>query len=174
MVTTRIRVVAIYADGGVIHKNPSPIGGTWAYCLVDEHDERFERAGGVVPATGGRLITNNQMEQIAIVRALEEMPPGWSGLVCSDSKIALGRVFEGWSARNLPNNVAKRSALAVARLGKIEPVLLQGHPTKLDLQKGIGARSGRPVSKHNVWCDKECQRQAKRFLKTYKEAEVCS
>jgi ribonuclease HI len=173
MVITKIRIVAIYADGGVILKNPSAIGGTWAYCLVDEHDERFIRAGGVVPATPSRMITNNHMEQIAIIRALEEMPAGWSGMVCSDSKIALGRVIEGWAGRNLPNNVAKRSALAVVRLGKIEPVLLQGHPTKLDLQKGIGARSGRPVSKHNVWCDKECQRQAKKYLKTL-ELQPCN
>jgi ribonuclease HI len=174
VVISKIRVAAIYADGGVILKNPSPIGGTWAHCFVDEHDERFIRAGGVVPPTGGWLITNNHMEQIAIILALEAMPAGWSGMVCSDSKIALGRVFEGWSGRNLPNNVARRSALAVARLGKIELVLLQGHPTKLDLERGIGARSGRPVSKHNVWCDKECSRQAQRYLKTLKEGELCS
>lgn len=172
MIISDKRIVALYTDGGVVLRNPSAVGGTWAWTAVDANDERVYRAGGFVSAKPGRLITNNHMEQIALVLALEAMPQGWSGTVCSDSKIALGRVFEGWAGRNLPNNVAKRTAFAVARLGVIQTVLLQGHPTKLDLERGIGARSGRPVSKHNVWCDKECQRQAKRVLSSMK-GELC-
>lgn len=171
MISTKIKIVSLYADGGVILKNPSAYGGTWAWTAVDEHDERFHRASGVVPATSSRLITNNHMEQIAIVLALEAMAEGWSGTVFSDSRIALGRVFEGWSGRNLPNNLAKRSALALARLGRVEFVNLQGHPTKLDLIRGIGAKRGLPVSKHNVWCDKECTRQAKKFLQRLREGQ---
>ena len=135
------KIVALYADGGVILKNPSTIGGTWAFCAVDAEGNRVIERGGVAPATDGRLITNNHMEQIAITLALEAMPDGWEGTVYSDSMIALGRVFKGWRLKNLPSNVAKRSAAAVARLGKIETVLLQGHPTKADLKSGIGAIS---------------------------------
>jgi ribonuclease HI len=161
-------IVALYADGGVILKNPSSIGGVWAWCAVDAEGNRVIQRGGVVPATEAREITNNHMEQIAITLALEAMPDGWSGTVYSDSMIALGRVFKGWRIKNLPANVAKRSAAAVARLGKIETVLLQGHPTKADLASGIGAKRGFPVSEHNVWCDKECGRQGKAFF-----AQIC-
>jgi ribonuclease HI len=158
-----MKIVALYADGGVILKNPSPIGGTWAWCAVDEEGNRVLWRGGVVPFAG-REITNNHTEQIAITLALETMPDGWSGIVHSDSMIALGRVFKGWKGKNLPDNIRRRSAAAVARLGRIEPVLLQGHPTKADLARGFGSRRGFPVSIHNVWCDEECGRQARAYL----------
>jgi ribonuclease HI len=166
------QIVALYADGGCILKNPSTIGGTWAWCAVDEHGARVIERGGVTPATETREITNNHMEQIAITLALEAMPDGWSGKVYSDSQLALGRVFKGWRIRNLPSNVAKRSAAAVARLGRIEIALLQGHPTKADLARGIGARRGLPVSEHNVWADEECRRQAKAYLEKQKQERV--
>jgi ribonuclease HI len=161
------RVVALYADGGVIQKNPSIIGGTWAWCATDSENPKFgERVigrGGVVPYVN-RPISNNHTEQIAITLALEAMPDGWSGIVYSDSQIALGRVFQSWRTKNLPDNIIRRSAAAVARLGKIRFVLLQGHPTKDDLIKGVGKKRGYPVSIHNVWCDKECGRQAEKYL----------
>jgi ribonuclease HI len=153
------RVVTLYADGGVVGKNPSDIGGTWAWCGVDAEGTRIVGRGGFVPACG-RPITNNHTEQIAITLALEAMPDGWSGTVCSDSMIALGRVFKGWREKNLPRNISARSASALARMGRIETVQLQGHPTKADLAVGVGKKRGYPVSVHNVWCDKECGRQA--------------
>ncbi len=160
----QIEIVAVYADGGVILKNPSTIGGTWAFCAVDAEGNQVIEQGGVVLATATRPITNNQTEQMAIVKGLEAMPDGWSGTVYSDSMIALGRVFKGWRGKNLPSNVIERTTAAMARMGKVEYVLLQGHPTKADLERGIGAKRGFPVSKHNVWCDKECGRQAKEHL----------
>ncbi|HMV87215.1 MAG TPA: hypothetical protein PLD20_13070 [Blastocatellia bacterium] len=156
---------ALYCDGGVIQKNPSTIGGTWAWCGVDAEGKRIIERGGVCPAPRGIPITNNHTEQIAITLALEAMPDGWSGTVYSDSMVALGRVFQGWRTKNLPANISRRSAEAVARLGKIEFVLLQGHPTKTDLERGIGAKRELPVSIHNVWCDEECGRQAKEYLR---------
>lgn len=157
-------IVAVYADGGVILKNPSVIGGTWAFCAVDVEGNRVLEQSGVVPASEARPITNNQTEQMAIVKALEAMPDGWSGTVYSDSMIALGRVFSNWSGKNLPSNVIERSKAALARMGHVKHVLLQGHPTKADLAAGIGAKQGFPVSIHNVWCDKACTQQAKDYL----------
>jgi ribonuclease HI len=171
VIETSSPIVALYADGGCILKNPSTIGGTWSWCGVDAQGNRVIERGGVVPATEARPITNNHMEQIAITLALEAMPDGWSGKVYSDSQIALGRVFKGWRIRNLPANVAQRSAAAVARLGRIEIALLQGHPTKADIARGIGAKRGLPVSIHNVWCDRECGRQAKAFLEKLERVE---
>lgn len=163
-------IIALYADGGVILKNPSTIGGTWAWCAVDADGNRVIERGGAIAAKDGYPITNNHMEQIAVTLALEAMPDGWSGKVYSDSMVALGRVFKGWRIKNLPLNVAKRSAAAVARLGAIETVLLQGHPTKADLASGIGKKRNLPVSIQNVWCDAECGRQAKAFLEQRESA----
>jgi len=158
-------VRALYCDGGVIQKNPSAIGGTWAWCGTDENGTRIVRRGGFVPANG-RFITNNLTEYIAATLALEAMPEGWSGKLHSDSQITLGRLFWRWRNKNLPTNVYSRGMAAVERLGKVEPVLLQGHPTKADLACGIGKKRGLPVSIHNVWCDHECGRQAQLFLET--------
>lgn len=163
------QVIALYTDGGVIAKTPSAIGGTWAWCAVDEQGSRLLECGGVVPVTDTRpLITNNHMEQIAIVKALEAMPAGWSGTLYSDSQVALGRVFQGWRTANLPRNVTERSRAAVARLGQVKWTLLQGHPTKADLAVGMGKKRGLPVSVHNVWCDQECGRQAAAYPKNQK------
>lgn len=153
-------VVALYCDGGVIGRNPSTVGGTYAWCGVDAHGNRVLTHGGIVEVVDDRPVTNNWTEQIAIVRALESMPDGWSGTVYSDSQIALGRVFLGWKTSNLPSNIKQRGIDALKRLGTVKHVLLQGHPTKADLIAGIGKKRNLPVSEHNVWCDKECGRQA--------------
>lgn len=167
------QIVAVYCDGGVIKKNPSSIGGTWAWCGVDAEGRRVIERGGVVPVSGERIITNNHTEQMAIVKALEAMPDGWMGTIYSDSKIALGRTLWGYATNNLPNNVIVRTAAAVARLGKLKGVLLQGHPTAKDLACGIGAKRGFPVSIHNVWCDEECGRQAAQYLSSLQEVKSC-
>jgi ribonuclease HI len=158
-------IVKLYADGGVIKKNPSPIGGTWAWCGVTVGECRIIQRGGFIPAPEGRLITNNHTEFIAATLALEAMPEGWSGVLCSDSQITLGRLFERWRIANLPRNVYMRGISALKKLGDVKPLLLQGHPTKKDLERGIGAKRGYPVSIHNVWCDKECGRQAELYLR---------
>jgi ribonuclease HI len=153
----------IYTDGGVIKSNPSPYGGTWAWCGVDAEGNRVIERGGFVESTNTVQITNNHTEQMAIVRALEEMPDGWSGTLYSDSKVALGRVFRNERTKNLPECVIRRTKVAMARMGQIKTVLLQGHPTKDDLARGWGKKRGLPVSKHNVWCDEECNRQKELF-----------
>jgi ribonuclease HI len=162
-------IISLYADGGVIRKNPSPYGGTWAFCGVNAAGERVIEHGGVVPVKDtAHPITNNQTEQIAIVRALEAMPDGWSGTLHSDSFVALSRVFENASVRNLPKSIQMRTHAAKARLGKVDWVLLKGHPNKEQLIAGQApSSSGRrmlPVSEHQVWCDEECGRQADAFM----------
>jgi ribonuclease HI len=157
----QLPIVKLYADGGLVGKNPSSIGGVWAWCAVNSADVRVRMESGFVPPPKGGVITNNHTEQVALILALEAMPEGWSGQVCSDSKIALGRLFWGYKQRNVPLNVMRRGAAAVKRLGQIEAILLQGHPTEKDLAVGIGSKRGLPVSEHNVWCDKACTKQAK-------------
>lgn len=170
------QVVAIYADGGVVGGNPSTIGGVWAWCGVNLQDERVIWRSGFTPVTATRDVTNNNMELIALVKALEALPDNWNGIVCSDSKIALGTLFEGFNARKQPPNIVKRGMMAIERLGKVETMLLQGHPTKEDLAAGIGKRRGLPVSQHNVWCDEECNRvkkQQKQAIELAQSLERC-
>lgn len=154
----------LYADGGVIQVNPSPIGGTWAWCAVDATGQRVTTASGVIPAPPGGTVTNNLSEFAAAVLALESAPPGWTGTLYTDSNVTRGRLVDGWALNNLPLDWIKRGEVVLQRMGAFRVVLLQGHPTKDDLKHGIGAKRGFPVSAHNVWCDQECQRQARTYL----------
>jgi ribonuclease HI len=150
-------IVAVYADGGVIERNPSPLGGTWAWCHVDAVGARLAHGSGVLAVPG---TTNNVSEFAAAVLALEALPDGWAGQLCSDSQITLGRLCWGWTLTGLPLDWVHRGSVVLARLGTLTPVLLQGHPTAADLRRGTGAKRGYPVSVHNVWCDAACQREA--------------
>ena len=159
---------ALYADGGVININPSPIGGTWSFCHVDGSNTRlFFNSGVVTPRQSCPLITNNLTEMIALVRGLAALPEGWAGIVYSDSQITLGRLFEGWKMNAISPVLIRQGIEAKARLNwrQCTYVLLDGHPTKAQLLAGKGKR-GQPVSEHNVWCDKECGRVGRDFLDT--------
>jgi hypothetical protein len=86
-------IVALFADGGLASKNPSPIGGVWAWCGVNANNERIIQRSGFTPPGKKGTVSNNNSELIALVLALEAMPEGWTGKVCSDSKVALGILF---------------------------------------------------------------------------------
>jgi ribonuclease HI len=167
-------IAAVYADGGVIGVNPSPIGGTWAYVHVDAGGEVIARDSAVVtPRSSVPLITNNLTEMIALVRALAALPAGWSGHVYSDSQITLGRLFLGWKMNGIPPMLVKQGADALERLDlpNVQWTLLDGHPTKAQLAIGKGKR-GNPVSIHNVACDKECGRLAREFSALRQELQT--
>lgn len=157
------QAIAVYADGGVIGVNPSPIGGTWAWCHVNAAGERMATGSGIVaPRSSCPLITNNLTEMIALVRGLAALPDGWAGAVYSDSQITLGRLFAGWKMAGIPPVLVRQGAEALRRLDvpNVRYVLLDGHPTKAQLLVGRGKR-GNLVSEHNVWCDRECGRLAR-------------
>lgn len=150
-------VVELYCDGGLIKMNA--IGGTWAWCGVDKFGKIVVCGSGYMLETPTKKVTNNTTEQVAIVKALEAMPPRWSGLVNSDSACALGHLMGSHFNSKLPANVAERCAMAKLRAGDFKTRLLEGHPYEVDLLRGIGSKRGHPVSIYNVWCDDECERQ---------------
>lgn len=155
-------ITSLYADGGVIGANPSPLGGTWAWCLVTDQGEHAQSASGVLLPRAGELITNNVTELAAVVFGLEATPLYWQGTVYSDSWVTLQRVFCAGKLNNVPGWLMDRLH-AVQRSGKLRTVayqLLDGHPTKAQLEAGTGKR-GHPVSIHNVWCDQQCTAQAR-------------
>lgn len=150
-------VVAIYADGGVILKNPSDIAGTWATCHVDADNWRAWTASGVLlpSEVGTSAVTNNQTEFYALLNGLEALPDDWAGRVCTDSLVTIRRFRDDAKLAGIPLEWRRRMAMTRGRLGQLEYVLLDGHPTRAHLAAGIGKRGG-PVSEHNVWCDHAC------------------
>ena len=198
---------SVYCDGGLLGSQEKDwgcrLGGTWAWVAVtdpqtrdllieeDCHDpqrvvelggidafsEVVDHESGVVLSPETRGVTNNHTEQIAIVRAIEALPHGWTGTIYTDSRTALLRVQSDYqiynlrydrkatSEKGLPKNISSRSKAAVRRLGRVVFVLLQGHPDSDELQSGWGRKRDLPVSKWNVWCDDECNRQKEEYFK---------
>jgi ribonuclease HI len=79
--------VQIYTDGGA-SGNPGP-GGYGALMMYGEH--RKELSGGF------RLTTNNRMELLAVITALETLnKPGMEVDVYSDSKYVVDAVEKRW------------------------------------------------------------------------------
>lgn len=177
-------IVSVYCDGGVVSKNPSEIAGTWAYCFVgggrniidntpvvnglDYGKPVLKIESGIIYSANEK-VTNNITEYLAALNALEALPSGWSGNFCSDSQVTLGRLFDDWKNNNLPTRYVSRAREALGKLGTINPVLVDGHPSKKQLAAGKGKR-GHHVSLFNVMCDQACgtrSEEAKQIIKDF-------
>jgi len=161
----------LFVDGGVMGRNPSPIGGTWAVRIVEKGRIITEWSGVLLANDETPLVTNNMTEMLALIKGITLLPFEWRGTIFSDSKITLGRVFAGWSRTNLPEWMWSEIINQKARLvhwNQIHYGLLDGHPTQIQLEGGLGKR-GHPVSIHNKWCDEECGRVGKHHLKLSKD-----
>lgn len=88
------RDVLIFTDGGALG-NPGP-GGYGAVIL--EGDGRRELSGG------RRRTTNNRMEMMAVIRALDACEPGRKILLYSDSRYVVDAITKGWAKRWRANN----------------------------------------------------------------------
>lgn len=178
------RVRTLYCDGGLALANPSLIGGSIAWCGVAsldtrprikgqlpgglDHDAPRVIAGSayIVKPAKVESVTNNQVELWAIVRALESMPPGWKGRVCSDSNCSIERIFHNAALKNIPEKMVERMHAAIAHVDikACEYVLLAGHPAEDDLEAGFHKKKGLPVSHHQRYCDKQCGREIERMI----------
>ena len=162
----------LYVDGGCVGRNPSKIGGTWAWCHVID-DEMVRWDFGVVRPMDACLdaITNNFTELLAAVYGLEAMEEEslaklnrkWKGIVHTDSKVTLRRLTDGKRFNGIPQWL-RLLALDLRRDRKWTPVLIGGHPTKAELRTGYRKGTKLPVSEWNAWCDEACREEAKRFL----------
>lgn len=173
------RVVAVYADGGLIKKNPSSYGATWATCHVDENDQRVWRASGMIlPARwNGYQLENNQSEFFALLQGLKALPDGWRGYAYSDNQNTIRRFSDPYHAtfNGIPKAWVQDMRDTWERLGSVRFTLLKGHPNKKNVEKSVKAGGvievdGKLVSHHNAWCDHECSRLATDWWKAY-EAE---
>lgn len=80
-------MIKIFTDGAA-KGNPGP-GGYGA--ILDFKGKRKELSEGY------RLTTNNRMELMAVIKALEAIKkPGWNVLIYSDSKYIVDAVEKGW------------------------------------------------------------------------------
>lgn len=154
--------VAVYTDGGCVGRNPSPLGGTWAWCWVGPENELLKEASGVITPedVGLPTVSCNISELFAVLRALMSLPPDWSGLLCTDSKITLLRVTSGSGFKGVPNWMRLR-ALKLRRGRKWQAQLCKGHAKPAELEAGWSG--GRLTSKWNNYVDAECTRLAKAF-----------
>lgn len=166
----------LYTDGGVIGHNPSEIGGTWAARLLFNGLTISEKSGVVTPQKMNiPAVTNNLTEMLALLGGLRMLPSEVMDVtIYSDSQITLGRAFMGWKWNNMPRQVHYYYQQARERLTNFQNfkyVLLSGHPTKKELEAGV-SKEGRPVSRHNVWCDEECQRLARWYQESIENMKV--
>ena len=161
-------IAAVYTDGGIIGPNNGAKAGTWAFCYVDAEGKRIYSDSGLLIAGQGdtaecEYIGNNLTELYAMVRALEALPVGAMPHIYSDSKNTLGRMFRYWSLKGgVTHEIRERVLRLRRRTFELGCTLLDGHPTPKQLEEGRGKRGG-PVSKWNVWCDKECNRQRRLY-----------
>jgi ribonuclease HI len=86
---SKLKKVTIYTDGGCIG-NPGP-GGYGVVMLCEGH--RKELSGGF------RLTTNNRMETLAAIVALESLTTPCEVTLYSDSKYLVDAMMQGWAAR---------------------------------------------------------------------------
>ena len=157
---------SIYCDGGMIKQNPSPYGGAWAWCWVRK-GKRISSASGIIKPSdlGMETVSNNVMELIAAMRAINSSPPDWSGVLYTDSIVTLHRMTDGKRFKGIPYSI-RLEALDLRRNRKWKVNLVAGHPTRKNLQDGFknGAYGKVRVSEHNVFCDQLCTLRAKEFL----------
>lgn len=153
----------LYCDGGCISRNPSLIGGTWAWCIVRD-DTLIASASGMVSPSSERMawISNNYTELLAAVLCLEhfrrEMGDKAKGILHTDSSVTRGRlVGKKPKFANIPKELVNRAVEAKRSIAGV--ILLAGHPTAQEL--GVGRRGSTPVSKWNVLCDKMCSKESK-------------
>jgi ribonuclease HI len=171
--------ISVFADGGCILRNPSPIGGTFAYCFVDEQGNRFrEHSGVLTPIDCDGPVTNNITELHALCAAIWCIRnlPDWEDQryhIYSDSNVSLIRVFRCGKLNNVPDYLAQLVGKVRTMLGRIDfqYTLLDGHPTREQLSAGIGKR-GNKCSEHNVRCDWLCNEEGRKYRAMLAEREA--
>lgn len=175
-------MLRLYTDGGVVKKNPSPIGGTWAWILVKDDNHIISSHKGFISPKDmqmGDFVTNNQTELLAVVQGLCYLDNYEVVEICSDSEITLGRLFRGSPFKNIPEWMKSALEQEKERLINFKLFtyeLMDGHPTAIEVLHGIG-KKGHVTSRFNVMCDDMCKQVAERYkdvtiIKQPKKTEI--
>lgn len=154
-----------FTDGGVGFVNPSPHCGTWAFCHVLDDKIVHQASGVVLPNQDGYgdTVSNNTSELLAIVRCVAALPERWEGVLYGDSLNSLNRFRGKGTPKGVPKLLWQEMLFQRSRHPELKMVLLGGHPTRADLERGVRG-DGKLVSPWNVAMDKECCRLAEEFF----------
>lgn len=121
--------VTVYTDGGALN-NPGP--GGYGIVII-RGKERVEMSGGF------RKTTNNRMELMACIVALERLKPPSVVTLYSDSRYVVDGITKGWAKRWQKNNWMRTKTdpavnpdlwerlLALCRLHAVSFVWVKGH-----------------------------------------------
>jgi len=155
--------MSLFCDGGVIKRNPSKIGGTWAWCQVKNNQVIRSNCGVIRPVDMEMpSISNNLSELFAAIKALTALNTCYKDIpvvLYTDSKVTMHRLTDSVGFAGIPNDLRLRT-LELRRLWHPQVILVGGHPSKKELETGLRERNGFPVSQWNVWCDKTCRKLA--------------
>lgn len=143
------KVSLISTDGGLIGAPGKAEGVTWAYVHVNKHGIVIKKESGY----DLRLKTSPQAESLALIKALEALPEGWSGTVEGDCEYSMHVVFNLWRDKKLDPQLKERKNLL--NIGDVKLRHVKGHPSKKDRARGH-TKTGKPVSEYNVICDDLC------------------
>lgn len=181
---------SLFCDGGCIRKNPSPIGGSWAFVVVDSEGCLLREHSGVIDAKllgVGGYCTNNVSELYALCYGILDLPAVWwtDAIVdiYSDSECTLGRIFLHQSLNGVPPWLVTMVRNVREHLKKLRftYTLVAGHPNRAELELGktierrnkqgkITQIGGVPVSKWNCFCDSLCTAAGEVYLAQMEEA----
>lgn len=131
--------IQIYTDGGVVN-NPGP--GGYGVVIIQQ-DQRIELSGGF------RLTTNNRMELMACIAALERLATPSAVTIYTDSKYLVDAIEKGWVFRWRSHGWRKNKEQKAenADLWSKLLTIYEQHDAKLVWVKGHG---GKP---ENERCD---------------------
>ena len=124
--------VTIYTDGACTG-NPGPGG----YCAILEYGEHRRELSG-----GFRLTTNNRMELMAVIKALEALKEPCQVTVVSDSAYVVNGITKGWAKGWRAKSVAPPGENG-PELGSVEPAARALRISSREVRVGPRSRRSR-------------------------------
>lgn len=120
--------IIIYSDGAC-SKNPGP--GGWA-AIIQNGNEIKEICGNCANAT------NNRMELLAIIKALESLKFHCKAVVNTDSKYVVNSINLGWAKKWQENNWVKKDGKKALNQDLFEQLLklIEFHEIEFNWVKG--------------------------------------
>lgn len=127
----------IYTDGAC-SGNPGP-GGYGAVLLFGEHRKELSE--------GYRLTTNNRMEMLAVIKALEALKEACEVTLYSDSKYVIDAITKGWVEKWRKNNWKRNKTetasnvdlwermLKILAVHKVSFVWVKGHADNVENER---------------------------------------
>jgi RNase HI (EC 3.1.26.4) len=144
-----MKTIKIFADGSSLG-NPGPGG----YCSIIVGEEKR-----VIVKGGEKLTTNNRMELMAVIKALEKIKNSYNIELYTDSKYVVDGInswLEKWK-KNGWKTSNKKDVLNIDLWQKLDQ-LLQRHNVKAYWIKG---HNGHP---ENEYCDKLAKMEALKYM----------